>query len=67
MTFTDDDLKRLKDDLPLIGTFERWLTTRGKVEALISRLEAGERIIKDRVKDYDKDPLLEDWRRKCGL
>lgn len=44
--FTDKNVQELKDALPLIETYGRWLTNRDKVEALLHRLECAEAVIK---------------------
>lgn len=66
MTFTDDDLKSLKEDAEL----DVWLDPR-KVLPLFSRLEAAEKICLNIDKFWhDKrsfDGMLYAWRKACGV
>lgn len=76
MPFSDEELKRVKEELPLVDTFGRWLTNGDKLRALLSRLEAGEKAI--RTMDYVRpswkdlhfgmtlDTEMEAWRKECG-
>lgn len=64
MTFTDDDLKRLKSQLALeISPDEDVLINNGEVDALLARLEAAERCINP-ANCYAVD--YEAWRKASG-
>jgi hypothetical protein len=76
MTFTDDDLKRLKDDMELGVTT---LLFPEIAKALLARLEASERVCLGAVSQrivhtphecYDGNPIrveiVEAWRKACG-
>jgi hypothetical protein len=68
MTFTDDDLKRLKKHLS--GVAQLGTYPREKLEALIARLEAVERVIADGdccILDCPMaDEAMDAWRKAAG-
>lgn len=67
MTFSDDDLKRLKLDIEIRNRriFDGW--TFKHVLALIARLEASERLINHGICDCSEaNELKETWRRAAG-
>lgn len=69
MTFTDDDLKRLKKLIPMIDIYGRWLTNGEEVTALLTRLEAAEALLVylNIQNDYPEiRRLLKAWRKVCG-
>ena len=77
-SFTDENLKHLKDAIPLMETYGRWLTNGEKVQALIARLEASENLIphnygrEEHSGDCTKEAhtcmrcLYEAWRKSKG-
>jgi hypothetical protein len=69
MTFTDDDLKRLKDLLRDKGDLSTFFDTYEDMEALLARLELAECIVEHCIKNHDDgdDELEEQWRKSCGL
>ena len=82
MTFTDDDLKRLKEsankkDRPYYDAWEA--LTVDKINALLARLEAAERIVTWKCRcrfslqsilsgehGCARDVLIENWRKAAG-
>jgi hypothetical protein len=80
MSFTDDDLKRLKDLLRDKGDLSTFFDTYEDMEALLVRLEAAEEVISHAISQrkvhtpetcYDGNPvpieIVEAWRKACGL
>ena len=69
MPFTDDDLKQLKEDLPIAEKLGA-LALRNKpdrLSALLARLEAAEAYIYARSDDpYQVAARYDDWRKACG-
>lgn len=67
MSFTDEDLKKLKENIQLIETYGRWLTNGSKVSALLARLEAAEAVIKDfRIPEDMPMGCIERWLKSKG-
>ena len=70
MSFTDDYLKRLKEEIEISKGFN--LETHMEVSCyrlndLLARLEAGERALKWSLYQCDKsNPHLEAWRKAAG-
>lgn len=63
MTFTDEDLNKLK--FVLDYSSKKWLTD-WKINALLARLEAAEKALKGCIEsDYSGDPKdLDEWERR---
>lgn len=74
MTFTDDDLKRLKGRCNSARALDSEVDTVliVEIEALIARLEAAEKVINvledtDDLTDWSElNPAMEDWRKVAG-
>jgi len=70
MTFTDDDLNRLKAEIPeATWGFDSMDFTTDQLEALIARLEASESALIQLINFYEgKDPLIlhliSEWKRR---
>lgn len=66
MTFTDDDLKRLKDD---IEKYPNVTIDQDDIQALLTRMEAAEAVILDAEENLSVvNPLLVNlWREIAGL
>lgn len=69
MSFSDDDLKRLKESLKTDETFYLELTTE-QTTALLTRLEAAENCLEyvghDNCDSKDVDRALKAWRKSRG-
>lgn len=66
MTFTDEDLKKLRELVPLIDTYGRWLTNGDKVNALLHRLECAEKVIEACGQDLNVSKPYEAWLKSKG-
>lgn len=65
MTFSDDDLKRLKASIPDDPKYANFHPDNLKLVALLSRLEAAEKLINNR--DGHKEwKLFQAWRKAAG-
>ena len=67
MTFTDDDLKRLKERADFHRFDTNGLMSREIFDALLARLEAAEKVIKKyhTWEDWD-DSAYKAWRKAAG-
>lgn len=74
MTFTDDDLKRLKEDIDGYEReqFDDWGMSVDEVKRLLARLEAAEELLEEcnlvwvRHNSDIAEKLFEAWRKACG-
>ena len=74
MTFTDDDLKRLKKNVEGQFSVTVHKPTWDEIEALLARLEAAEKVLERFEKTHNKDHgsgcsvcfLMEAWRKAAG-
>lgn len=66
MTFTDDDLKRLKDQVDRNDPVDNF-TSIDKMKALLVRLEAAEKLAgHDHCGCYGRNELEATWRKAAG-
>lgn len=66
MTFSDDDLKFLKEDLADLSDDSGVPAHVGLFKALLARLEAAEACLQDVWNIAIDDVKLEAWRKSCG-
>lgn len=71
MSFTNEELKRLKESLDSYGDMQQQCYRVGDFKALLQRLDAAERLAehfkpKLNLMCRECDELLEAWRKSCG-
>lgn len=70
MTFTDDDLKILKENMPYWAISTQSGSEKqsgpGNLRGLLARLEAAEAIAEDYGLIYPNDPATLRWRKAAG-
>jgi hypothetical protein len=65
MSFTDDDLKRVKQYLDEKNW--EYQPSHDVLKALLARLEAAEKVVEDKInRGWGNHPLVEIWRKAAG-